>query len=994
MPQLRLNKRNIYLRYTIAFAVFCLCVLFPFILFGKSFLWSSDGMAQHYPTLLYSRTWIQEVFSNLFSGTTGSKIPNWNLQLGYGQDVIGNVINFRPFNFLWVLFPRCSVDLYLVLRTVISLYLCGIAFIKFIKSKVEDHTSILFATMTYVFSGFSLFFLARHTFFLEMMFYLPLLFVGVETIFRKKFSLMFILMIYFSSLSYFYFLYMVTLPTVVYAAFYYFEAVEKEKRSVLHFLSIVGIFAVQFLIGILAAAFALLPTVFRILDSSRGGGVESDSVLHWNMNVYENLIKGMVDTNQFGIYGHVAMSGLAVFLIAYATSASKKSKSMRNDLWQLLIYALTLSIPLLTMVFNGLGGKTFRWCFVFSFWVSVVVAKHFKCIFKPNVRSLIRASIITASYALLYILVVEFRHGKVGTGLGFVLFYLTAVLAFAYCYSMKKDQEVAARMRKRFSVFMMAILCLELSIKSFEMYSPYGQGYISSYADYGKIEEAGRDNPTMALDMVQDDSIYRVDANVAEVVSKYLECNYGLRNNVNGISSYYGFSDKSICNYSLELGNSTQNIPFLMLGFAQRTILNELASVKYYATFEGEDPKVPYGYSLVGSRERTLSDGTLVTESLYQNDYALPLMYVYDSVIPKQDYDKLPVNQKEQALLQAAVTDADLGFPTKKVVSSDTNLYTNQEFRDLLTALAEENPALELKDDGLLVKKAGSTVVVPLAKGLSGELYVLFSDLEFESLNMYELNEQEFTNRYEEVKNAMAASAWTPDDSATVSASFGTRSDVVSLYNKTYQYAFGKREAALNLGMVDVPQKITLRFSKTGMYRFSDMQIVVRDMERYESDVKKLLSAEITDICVETDVIKGTISSDQDKIVCISVPYAKGWTAYVNNVQVPVYAGSGLNMLIPVKAGVNEIRLAYSTPGFRLGSIISFVTTVLFVAGYIFVIILRRQMRKKNKEKDPDDEETQSKKKDVDKSKERTKKDQPSEPERPKENPYPGIKRV
>ncbi len=982
MPKLRLDKRNIYLRYTITFIGFCLCVMFPFILFGKSFLWSSDGMAQHYPTLLYSREWIKEVFSNLFSGKS-SVVPNWTLKLGFGQDVIGNVINFRPFNFLWALFPRCSVDLYLVLRTVISLYLTGIAYIKFIKSKVEDHTSILFSTMMYVFCGFSLFFMARHTFFLEMMFYFPLLLVGVEQIFKKKFSLLFILMIYFSSLSYFYFVYMVTLPTVVYAAFYYFDYVEKEKRSVLHFISVVVLFAVQFMIGVMAAAFALLPTIFRILESSRGGGVESSSVLHWNIDVYEELIKGMVDTNQIGIYGHVAMSGLAVFLIAYATSASRKDKSKRNDMWQLLIYAITLSVPLLTMIFNGLGGKTLRWCFVFSFWVSVIVAKHFKCIYKPNVRSLVRASIVTASYAMLYILVVEFRHGTIGSGLGWVLFYLTAVLAFAYRYSLQKDEAAAAKMKKRFSVFLMVILCLELSMKCFEMYSPYGNGYLSVYADYGKIRDAGNDNPTMALEMVEDNSVYRVDSNVADVVSKYLECNYGMRNNVYGISSYYSFSDKSICNYSLELGNSQQNIPFLILGFGQRTILNELSSVKYYTTFEAENPKVPYGYELVASRERELSTGATVTESVYENKLALPLMYVYDSVIPKQEYDKLPVNQKEQALLQGAVTEADLGFPTTKVTSSDINLVTGQEFRELLAKLCEENPSLELKDDGLLVKKAGSTVVVPLGQGLNGELQVIFSDIEFESVNMYELDGLEFTNQYDKVKNAMAASAWAPDDSATVSASFAERSDVVSLYNNTYQYAFGKRDVVLNLGLVDVPQKLTLRFAKTGMYHFSDMQILVRDMSRYESDVKKLKSAEIYDIQVGDDIIMGTVSSDQDKIVCVSVPYTKGWSAYVNDVQVPIYAGSGLNMLIPVKAGVNNIRLAYSTPGFRLGAIISTVTTFLFVFGLVFVVIIRKKYRKEP-----------SKKKNEPKKEEPVEKEQKSDRSESNGNQYPGIKRV
>ncbi len=952
MPRLcvnRFNKRNIYLRYTIAFICFCAFAMFPFFIYGKSFLWSSDGMSQHYPTLLYSRSWLREVLTNIFSGKRPF-FPNWTLNLGYGQDVIGNIINFRPFNFLWGFMPFLNTEPYLVFRSVLSLYLCGIAFMQFIKHKTTDHTSILLSTMMYCFCGFALFFMARHTFFLEMMFYLPLLLVGVERIFEKKFSLMFILMIFFSSLSYFYFVFMVTVPTVIYAFFYYFEYFDRAERSVKHFICIVMRFAWQYLIGVLGAAVALAPTVFRVLASSRGNDVANSSVFFWDFSVYENIIKGMVDSNEFGIYGHVGMSGLAVFLIAYTITASRGDKSKRNDLWQLLIYTVTMCVPLLTQLFNGLGGKTMRWIFVFSFWVCVVVAKNFTSLFKMSIKAIYRAFIYTGVYVMLYILLVELRDGSIGTGMMWVLFYLVAIFAFSYrSLVLKKEPERMQKSRKRFSIFLMCTLCLEIGMQSYEMYSPLKSDYISSYIDAGRVVSGGRDNPSLAMDMVEDDSLYRIDVNVAGNTNKYVQNNYGIRNNTYGIGSYYSFSESAICNYSLELGNSQQNVPFLMLGYDQRTILNELAGVKYYTTFESSPVRVPYGYSLVDSRQRTLSDGKEVKESVYRNDLALPLMYVYDSIIPRSTYDKLPVNYKEMALIQGAVTDALLEFPQQDIVSFDQTLYTNDQFQNLLREAAANSSDIEIRDNAILVKKASTSVSIPLSSEASGELYFLMENVRFESVNPATYDGSQKGGLLATIRKWFSEERWEPESASTISVSCPNtgRSDSVSLYDKTYQYAFGARDLAMNLCNGKVPKSITVRFSRPGMYYFTNAEVVVRDMEQYKKYVEERKNTPVYYINTDTNVIQGHIDCDQKKIVCIAVPYSKGWTATVNGQKAQIYKGNGMYMLVEVPAGSNDVCLYFRTPGFKIGLLISMATILLFTLALITVKIVRRIKRKK-----------------------------------------------
>ena len=60
------SGENIYKKYTILFAIFFVCVFSVFSIYGKSYLWSSDGMGQHYPSAAYSHKWIVDIVKNFF----------------------------------------------------------------------------------------------------------------------------------------------------------------------------------------------------------------------------------------------------------------------------------------------------------------------------------------------------------------------------------------------------------------------------------------------------------------------------------------------------------------------------------------------------------------------------------------------------------------------------------------------------------------------------------------------------------------------------------------------------------------------------------------------------------------------------------------------------------------------------------------------------------------------------------------------------------------
>ena len=74
-----------------------------------------------------------------------------------------------------------------------------------------------------------------------------------------------------------------------------------------------------------------------------------------------------------------------------------------------------------------------------------------------------------------------------------------------------------------------------------------------------------------------------------------------------------------------------------------RTILDRLASVKYFAVKRNGYGYIPYGYDRRGCLQPK-------KYRIYEDEDSLPLGYTYDSWISREKYEKLSVTEKQQAL--------------------------------------------------------------------------------------------------------------------------------------------------------------------------------------------------------------------------------------------------------------------------------------------------------------------------------------------------------
>ena len=70
----------------------------------------------------------------------------------------------------------------------------------------------------------------------------------------------------------------------------------------------------------------------------------------------------------------------------------------------------------------------------------------------------------------------------------------------------------------------------------------------------------------------------------------------------------------------------------------------------------------------------------------------------------------------------------------------------------------------------------------------------------------------------------------------------------------------------------------------------------------------------------------------------LSIPYQKGWTAYVDGKETKLEKTNLMYMGLPLKAGKHSIRLHYEQPGLK----VSFMLTGIGIILFLFALMVRR----------------------------------------------------
>lgn len=247
--------------------------------------------------------------------------------------------------------------------------------------------------------------------------------------------------------------------------------------------------------------------------------------------------------------------------------------------------------------------------------------------------------------------------------------------------------------------------------------------------------------------------------------------------------------------------------------------------------------------------------------------------------------------------MQCAVLDID-GTDTK--LTKAEPVYSEEALA--FTLEAEEG--IQLLDDQIQVADTNAKIKVQIDAHKDSEIYLLLTGIVYENTGNPDAEQSEITYMRDNC----------------------TKKQI--LYSPEHPFYHGRDDYMINLGCSDQAEELVvyIQFSKPGIYNLGELQVVGQSMEQVDEQTNALAEESLQNIVTDTNKICGRLTVSDDKILCIAVPYSKGWKAYVDGAQTEVKCVNGVYNGLLVAPGEHEIILKYKTPGLSAG-------LLLFAAG-------------------------------------------------------------
>ncbi|WMJ87523.1 YfhO family protein [Anaerocolumna sp. MB42-C2] len=874
--------------FTAAFLLLQFIIYYPFRSGGKSFIWNMDGINQHYPALVYYSNLLKDLFG-------GRKIPMVDFKLGMGFDTLTTLNYYAigdPITLLTVFGKENNMEVVYRFLILLRLYLSGISFMLYcIYMKKKGFSSVL-GGLIYVFCGYVFYAGTRHPYFTNPMIYLPLLFIGVDLIIQKKKPYLFVIMTCISALSNFYFFYMLTILVLVYALIRFFYTYNKnEDKSVFPlFLRTALRAGLYYTLGLVMASFILLPVLAAFMGNGRFNSGYQMNLFHYDLSYYLLIIHSFIAPNISPGFWTQCTFAAIVPVAVWIVVRNREYRELRMGF---IIGTIGLMIPFIGYLMNGMSYVCNRWEFGYSFLLAFIVVSVYEKIFQLKKQDKIvllggtglygAAGLIKPSWSILF---------------AFLILCITvfSVLFFNFYKKSKYLQR---------TVIFSLIFC-NLAINGYMTYSGRYGNYVNEFIASGEVDKTIRNSAVGLIPGIRDNSFFRIETYGDKWLNEAITVGY------NDVSGYFSIMDKRTAEYMKGLEMLNQKTSYRFDNLDYRTGIGTLAGVKYMISPKKD--AVPYGYKLL-TKEK-FNDKTY---RIYENQYALPLGYTYDKYITRDVYESLTAIQKQEVMLQAVVLEKPINrymgiIPTEmesgKVIGNKTSFLSEK-----IPISIEYGKGISFHDNLLKVEEPGAKIKVYFDGVKDSEAYLRLNNFnigtDFYAMNFYIKNEK------------------------GVNKTINARSVINNAY-------FGKEDYLINLGYDKGPMRYcVLTFPKTGIFHLDGIEGYALPMSNYIQQVKDRKSGAFYNIMVGTNQITGMADSKKDSILCLSIPYNKGWSAYVNGKKQKLLQANVMYMALELDAGKNDIKLFYTTPYLKAGIALSAAGWFVFFCIIIFNLIIK-----------------------------------------------------
>lgn len=953
-------SKHYLLPYTVAFFVLQFIVFYAFKASDKSFIWNIDGINQHYPVLSYYGQFLRDLVAG-----KGVRLLDYNVGMGFDTLTTLNYYAIGDTVSLLTIFgtPDTMEGLYQFL-ILFRIYLAGVSFILYCRYMGKKGFPSVLGALIYAFCGYVLFAGTRHPYFTNPMIYLPLLLIGLEEILRKKKPYLFVIMVFLSGICNFYFFYMLTILIFMYAVIRYFYTYKCTDKGVcMDFLKTALRAGLYYLLGVVMAAFLLLPVITAFLNNGRFDSGYDVNLWRYTKGYYVKMVNGFLAPNVYsGYWTHLAYAGVVPIGIM-VLFRRKKYGELRIAF---IITTLFLMIPFAGYLFNGFAYVSNRWEFGYSFLVAFIFVDAYDEMFSLDKWD----KLLLVGGTGVYFILGLFRPSKY-IWISLVLLGITILIVWYLNYNKK-----SIYLQK---ILVFTIVFINLGVNGYLTYhSDYGD-YVSEFIDKGKVQATIENSPVSMIPNISEDSFYRVESYGDKQHNEALTVGF------HEVAGYYSIMDKRVSEYMKGLELLNQRTAYRFDDMDYRATLGTLANVKYLVTSNAG--VAPYGYKLISEEQ----NGDKVYY-LFENQNVLPLGYTYDNYITRSDYENLSVLEKQEIMLHAIVVEDEEGLGSGRYDSATSTINMNSVTRidedvmnnaitadasveNITTTTADvENNTITtnnvVMNNSITTNEAIKNNTITTSNTTTGiidteaNIQQLSTAMELDEGIKLDGNKLKVSKKgakirvnfqgienaetYLRLENFNINSTKYFNIDLKVKGENGVKKTVNVRARKHNTY-FGKENYLINLGYNQEPMSyIDITFNNKGTFYLGELQVFSLSMNGYDEKVKNLKENTLQDIVIENNKLTGNVTLEEDKLLCLSIPYSKGWTAYVNGKKEDVLQGNVMYLALPLQTGENEIVLKYTTPYLYVGIISSGLGWVVFLG----IILWNRLVDKRGKVKD------------------------------------------
>ena len=917
MKLVDLGKRHFYIAYSLFFCLMATICFSWFIFNDRSLIWQGDGWQQHFKALVYYGQYLRQIFRVLITEHR-LVIPDWDFYIGEGSDII-NTLHYYvigdPVAFLSVFVPTKYMHYFYTFSCLLRIYLAGISFsLLCFGTGRRSKAAVFGGTIAYCFCKWALTSAGTHPYFLNPLIYFPLMILGTEKIIRKEKPHLFIVISAISAISNFYFFYMIALLTAAYAVIRLILLYKKDLKAIFADILRIAVFA---LTGCAIAGVMIIPVFMMLMGDERLGYSQP---FHWlyPRDYYSRLPYIILNSSQYELHiGLTAMAVVAVFLLFI--------RKKEDLLLKVLVIAqgLIILFPIGGRILNGFSYMTNRWSFAIALLVAYILVKKWYEMANLSREEWKKLGICLTSFLALCVIFEKSRQAAA---------FSVVALVFITWIVLSKDLKTAGR---RLQVIMICLSAAGCILNSFWQFSSQARNFAEQTRENRQVRREWDDNELSVLEEGTGDNYNRISGT-------FLTRNANIFKRISSTQYYWSMSNPYLGRFRNDLYLREPQLYFYE-GYDDRTSLVELSSVREYVT-DGSGI-IPYGFE---QTDQTHSEALNRENLYYTNEYALPLGYCYDTYLTKEKWDELNPVQKQEVQLRAAYVDSapegmtafDMDMPDYLLsyeASCEGEDITTAEGRITTTAPEQQ---LEIA----ITQGVANAELYVSIKGLEfipvSEYALYFGDDTVDPMALYDKEAWDSLSAEKQKKITGRHKYWNSvKDTKVTAESFGGKK-VIEYMQPDSPMSCGRHDFIANLGYTEDPvSSVTLTFSERGIYTYESLSIYAVPMEGYAEKTAALKADCLENLHMGTDEVTGTIALEQPKLLCLAIPFSKGWKAYVDGGRENVFCLNERYLGILIPAGDHTVTLRYSTPYKKAGALVS----VLGIFTFLIIIYIYRK---------------------------------------------------